>query len=83
MGQYLITYDLRKERDYQPLFDALAALRAVKILDSLWCVSSLAASPAGLRDHFRQFIHADDGLFVASMDEWASWSVLRTPDQAV
>lgn len=83
MGQYLICCDLRKERDYQPFFKELTALRAVRILESLWCVSSLGSSPAGLRNHFRQFIDADDGLFVASMDEWASWSVLRTPDQAV
>lgn len=83
MAQYLIACDLRKERNYQPLFDELTSLRAVKILESLWCVSSLGSSPAALRNHLRQFIDADDGLFVASMDEWASWSVLKTPDQCV
>lgn len=37
MAGFLISYDLRKpDYDYQPLYDALATIKAKHIQDSVW-----------------------------------------------
>jgi CRISPR associated protein Cas2 len=80
MALYFISYDLRKNRDYQKLYDALKAFKAVRILESQWCFNRINTSAAGLRDHFKQFIDSDDGLSVAEVTDWATWNTLGTPD---
>ncbi|WP_234775342.1 hypothetical protein [Paraburkholderia tropica] len=79
MALYFLDYDLRKQRDYQPLYDELARFKAVRMLESSWCFNRVNTSAAGLRDHFKQFIHADDGLLVAEVTDWATYKVLKSP----
>jgi len=69
MALYLVSYDLRKQRDYQTLWDELRDFDAVRILESDWCFRRFNTTAVGLRDHFAQFIDADDGLFVVEMSE--------------
>jgi len=35
MALYFLEYDLRKQRNYKPLYDTLATFGAVRILESL------------------------------------------------
>lgn len=81
MALYILTYDLRKVRNYQTLWDELENFNAVRILESDWCFRRINTTAVGLRDYFKNFIDADDGLFVAEMSEteWASWKVQGTP----
>jgi hypothetical protein len=81
MALYTLNYDLRKQRDYQKLYDELAEFKAVRILESQWCFNRVNTTAVGLRDHFSQFIDSDDGLFVAEVTSWASRKTDGTPKE--
>jgi hypothetical protein len=80
MALYFLDYDLRKQRDYQKLYNELEQFDAMRILESLWCFNRVTTSPAGLRDHFRQFIDSDDGLSISEVVNWATFKATRTPN---
>lgn len=83
MALFFLDYDLRKQRNYQPLYDELASFGAVRILESSWCFNRFNTTASGLRDHFMQFIDADDGLWVAQVTDWATYKTLKSPNAAV
>lgn len=80
MALFFLEYDLRKRRDYQPLYDELDRFEAVRVLESLWCFKRVNTTSAGLRDHFKQYIDGDDGLSVAEVTDWASFGAIGTPN---
>lgn len=80
MALFFIDYDLRKARDYQPLYDELARLKAVRVLESCWCFKRVNTTCKALREHFRKFVDADDGLSVVEVTDWATWNAVRTPN---
>ena len=80
MALYFLTYDLRKSRDYQPLYDELGKFSAVRILDSTWCLNRFNTSAKGLRDYFKKYIDKDDGLIVSEVVDWASFNTNGTPN---
>lgn len=82
MALYYLSYDLRKQRNYQPLYDALSEFNAVRILESLWCFNRVNINSEGLLNYFRQFIDADDALSVSevSVSNWATLRTLGTPN---
>lgn len=75
---YFIDYDLRKQRNYQPLYDELKRFGAISMLESLWCLHSTSTA-AALRDHFARFIDADDGVSVSQVASWATRGIANTP----
>lgn len=75
MALYFVNYYLRKSRDYQRLYDALNALGAVRILESLWAFKHADTSCVLIRDYLSKHIDTDDGLVVSQVADWAS---LRT-----
>lgn len=79
MALFFIEYDLRKARNYQALYDELARFKAVRVLESLWCFKRINTNCARLRDHFKQFIDADDGLCITEVSDWATYKALDTP----
>ncbi|MGE8408927.1 MAG: hypothetical protein ACN6QH_18045 [Pseudomonas sp.] len=79
MALYLIEYDLRKQRNYQALYNELAGFGAIRILESLWCFNRVNTTAAGLRDHFRKFIDSDDGIILSEVSNWASWNTQGNP----
>lgn len=81
MALYFLEYDLRKQANYQRLYDALEKFKAVRILESMWCFYRNETTVTGMRDYFRQFIDRDDGIMVSDVSAWASYGVLGTPDQ--
>jgi hypothetical protein len=83
MALYFLSYDLRKQRNYQTLYDELKKFQAVRFLESDWAFKRINTTAAGLRDHFRQFIDADDGLMVSEIANasWAGWKLLGDPNK--
>jgi hypothetical protein len=81
MALYFLEYDLRKQRNYQPLYNALATFDAVRILESLWCFNRIDTSAVGLRDYFRTLIDDDDGIIVSQVSDWASFNAQGMPSQ--
>lgn len=79
MALYFLTYDLRKERDYQPLYDELENFNAIRILESTWCFKRTNTDSAGLRDYFKKYIDSNDGLMVSNVNGLASSNTDGTP----
>lgn len=80
MALYFLSHDLRRDRDYQRLYDELASFNAVHILESQWCFNRLNTNAAVLRDYFRRFINNDEGLLVTEVTKWSTVNTLGTPD---
>ena len=70
MAVFLISYDLRKpDYDYQPLYDALDAIKAKHVQDSVWGVRT-SSSAAEVFDYLWQHMHNEkDRLFVVPFDK--------------
>ena len=79
MALFFLDYDLRKSRNYQPLYDELARFNAVRVLESSWCFNRVNTTCSNLRDHFKQFIDADDGLSIVEVTDWATYKAIGTP----
>jgi hypothetical protein len=79
MALYFLTYDLRKSRNYQKLYDELDDFGAVRILESTWCFKRINTDASGLRDHFKGYIDSDDGLAVSEVSGWATSNTQGTP----
>lgn len=80
MPLYLISYDLRNHatmNQYQELFAALEVIGARRVLLSEWGVRRNETSVA-IRDHLRQFIHAQDRVLVSELSttNWAGYNML-------
>ena len=81
MALYYISYDLRKARDYQKLYDELLKFNAVRILESTWCFKRVNSDAEGLRNHFDQIIDSDDGMAVSEVTDWATKNTDGHPNQ--
>lgn len=79
MALYFLSYDLRKGKDYQKMYDELANFKAVRVLESLWCFNRINTTAGNLRDHFQKFIDTDDGLVVIESVNWGTYNTLGTP----
>lgn len=73
MPTYLISYDLRKKRDYGPLYDAIKSYgNWAHVLESTWAVKTTDSAKA-VRDTLAAEMDGDDGLFVVKTDGEAAW----------
>lgn len=82
MALYFIEYDLRQpQRNYQPLYDELVRLSAIRILKSLWCLQHFDTDVTRLRDHFKGYLDADDGLCVSEVSNWATYNTEGSPNK--
>jgi hypothetical protein len=79
MALYMLSYDLRNQRDYQTLYDKLSEFKAKRVLESVWCFRRVNTSSADLRDFFKNYIDSDDGLLVAEVNNWATVNTKSTP----
>ena len=78
MALFFLDYDLRKVRDYKSLYEELAKFNAVRVLESSWCFNTNCST---LRDHFKKFIDADDGLNIVEVIDWATYGAINTPNE--
>ena len=63
---YVVTYDLRNERDYDSLYKRLDELEAKRVLESVW----LILTPVGIDALFKslkEVLDSDDGLFLTEI----------------
>ncbi len=79
MALYFVSYDLRKQRDYQKLFDALQSLNAKRFLESDWCLLHGNTTCEAIRNYLTPFIDSDDAIMAAEVSDWASLRTLVTP----
>ena len=82
MALYFVDYDIRAtNHDYQPLWDAVKRLQAVRVLKSRWCLNHSSTTPVQLRDYFGQFIQSDDRLAVTEVVNWATYNTEAMPQK--
>ena len=79
MALYFLTYDLRKAKNYQKLYNELKEFDSVRILESTWCFNRFDTTAKELRTYFKQFIDPDDGIIVSEISNWASYNTNGTP----
>lgn len=70
---YIISYDLRKSRNYDPLYQALKSYgKWARITESTWAVVT-TTSAVEIRDRLRKMMDDDDRLFVIKSGTEAAW----------
>lgn len=73
MAVYQINYDLRKQRNYAPLYERLEGYSMwCRPLESCWVIST-TQSVTQVRDHLRAVMDHDDGLLVTRLSGEAAW----------
>jgi len=73
MSLYQISYDLRKQRNYDALYERIKAYgNWCHALESSWVIST-AQSAVQVRDNLRQVLDSDDGLLVTRLSGEAAW----------
>ncbi|GGF15851.1 hypothetical protein GCM10011321_04650 [Youhaiella tibetensis] len=76
MAVYIVSYDLRAPgRDYSTLYARLGQWKAVRGLESVWFIN-WDTTPVKIRDDLRQYVDANDLLFVAELKGPSAWSGL-------
>lgn len=64
MPLYVVSFDLRRRKDYQALWDEMRRLVGHKPLKSVYFLNVDATMASALRDHLARFIDDDDQLIV-------------------
>ena len=82
MAHFIISYDLRKQRNYQPLWDKLNSWGAVRLLESLWVVS-MNSTAAAIRDALKSVVDDDDGIAVLEFTARTMWACFKAKDAGV
>ncbi|MBA1146666.1 hypothetical protein H0Z60_06300 [Ectothiorhodospiraceae bacterium WFHF3C12] len=77
MAVYQIDYDLRKQRNYQALYDRLKSYSAwCRPLESTWVIETTQTA-SQVRDYLKGAIDPDDGILVTRLSGEAAWANLR------
>jgi CRISPR/Cas system-associated endoribonuclease Cas2 len=69
MGLFVVSYDLRKKKDYQTLWDEMDRLGGHKPLLSVYFLNVDVDTASELRDHLSKFIDDDDQLIVVPFSQ--------------
>lgn len=73
MALYQINYDLRKQRNYEALYQRIKRYGTwCRPLESVWVIKT-TESAAQVRDYLRGAMDADDGLLVTALAGEAAW----------
>ena len=76
MALFLITYDLRKQRNYDALLKQLRDWKCVRPALSVW-LGVLRGPAKMIRDLLTPLIDSDDGLVVIELKPGSDWATLR------
>lgn len=75
MKVYQISYDLRKQRNYDVLYERIKTYSWCHVLESCWVVTT-QQSAAKVRENLAQVMDQDDGLLVTRLSGEAAWQNL-------
>jgi hypothetical protein len=83
MALYLVSYDIasKDKFEYQPLWDQLKKLRAVKILYSEWVITGDVGEAANIYEQIAPLTLASDRLLVQEVTRDAVWDELLISDE--
>jgi len=78
----MISYDLRKVRNYDGLIKALRTMKCISPLKSLW-FGNLKGPTSEIRTILMEEMDADDGLVIVEMKLGADWATKQANENAV
>lgn len=81
MPAYVISYDLRKARNYDALLKTLRDWNCVCPLESLW-LGNLKGDCGTIRDLLRPMMDSDDGLVVIELKSPGDWAFFKPKNLA-
>lgn len=70
---YMISYDLRKVRNYDALIKALRTMKCISPLKSVW-FGTLVGPASEIRKILMKEMDADDGLIVVELKPGSDWA---------
>jgi hypothetical protein len=73
MAYYVASYDLHNQRNYQPVWDALEKMRATRLLESLWVLTS-GLTAEQIRDQIKNAADQDDSVAVIELKSGSWWA---------
>jgi hypothetical protein len=76
LAHYVISYDLHKARNYQPVWNQLEQWGATRLLESLWVLTT-SADAGDLRIALQKLVDNDDSLAVLELKPGSAWSTLN------
>ena len=76
MPMFLISYDLRKQRNYQPLYETMTEWRAKLVLQSVW-LADLKGPAETIVEILMPLVDGDDALLVVELAPGFDWATLR------
>ena len=82
MAHFIISYDLHKQRTYEPVWNALEDWGATRLLESLWVVT-LINSAEEVRDALKEMIDNDDSISVIELKHGSDWATTRAKKRGV
>lgn len=70
MNVYIVSYDLIKDKDYQPLIDEIKSIGSwAKPLESFWLVKT-SETASSVRDSLKKVMDSNDKLIVIEANKW-------------
>ena len=82
MPAYMISYDLRKVRNYDGLIKALREMKCISPLKSLW-FGNLKGPSTAIREILMNQMDGDDGLVIVEMKPGSDWATKSANENAV
>jgi hypothetical protein len=82
MNHFAISYDIHDSRHAPHVRAKLEGMGAVRLLESLWVVTSTKSAPQ-IRDELQKMVDIDDGLAVIELKAGSYWSCLRAKHAGV
>jgi len=73
MAVYFVAYNLAKSDQNKNLWDALTAMGAKRIQDSVWAVRSNSTAPQ-LQKQLWGYVGLQGRMLVVDSQNWASWN---------
>lgn len=80
MIKYFLIFNLSLEGDYKNFYKQLERLRAVKVLDSIYCIKYRDFKTNELLQFFQKFLGKNDGLLVVKSSLWVGKNLIETPN---
>lgn len=68
MTIYLVSYDKKKDKNYQPIWNALKGVGGHRVLESLWLIN-VTNQPQQVLDWISEFGDGDDSFIVAAINK--------------
>ncbi len=75
---FMITYDLHRVRNYEPLYRLLASWRATRVTESLW-LANLVGPAKSIRSIVCSVLDNDDTVAVFELKQGSDWATVRVP----